>query len=337
MLAISFASMYPDWLYPGDDNSQPAKLPNDSEGIIYRIRAGNPTSWRAAVQLTDDFGAQAVVIPWWTVFWGPMSLYLTRSLRRRGIPVIFLCHNIVDHEAREWKRWLTGRVLGAGQAFVTHTEHNRANLLKLVPDANIAVYPHPDYDDFPEPGDIPERRAALELLFFGYVRHYKGLDLLISALGLLNDGELDFHLRIAGEVWGDEAVLRDQIAKLGLEHRVTLIPKYVDDQHAADFMTACDAVVLPYRKASGSGVAALALHYDTPVLASRVGGLAETVIDGETGRLVPPNDIGALADAIRSLTQPKDWSRLIATHKGKATWDGLSAAVIKQIDQTSAD
>jgi glycosyltransferase involved in cell wall biosynthesis len=109
------------------------------------------------------------------------------------------------------------------------------------------------------------------------------------------------------------------------------VPRYVDDQQAAGMFTLADALVLPYREASGSGVAALALHYHTPVVASRVGGLAESIIEGETGMLVPPGDPAALATAIQRLQQSRDWPALIAKHQQAATWQGLAAAIEQSI------
>ena len=332
LLTISFASMYPNWLYPGPGNEAPADLSaaaNPQSATRFLIDGVSPRSWRKVVDAIDEFKPEAVVLPWWTVFWAPFCIYTVRTLRRRGIATVFLCHNVSDHESAWWKQRLAAMALAHGAAFITHTNAARDRLLALLPSAAVSVYPHPCYQHFPPPLRVPARRARLELLFFGYVRHYKGVDLLIEALGCLS--ELDFHLHIAGEFWINPAALRDRIEQLGLNDRITLTPRYVDDQEAAGLFTLADALVLPYREASGSGVAALALHYHTPVIASRVGGLAEAIVDGETGFLVPPGDPAALASGILRLLQARDWRQLIDAHRQTASWEGLAAAIDRSI------
>ena len=329
VLAISFAAMYPAWLYPG----QAPNLPQDSGEHLpparFLIRGDAPRTWRQAVEAISKFQAQAVVIPWWTVFWSPFCLYTAWALKRRGIPTLFLCHNITDHDSRWWKRQLARWTLARGSGFLTHTDQDRCQLIDFLPSAAVTVYPHPCYQQFPVADRVPRRSAKLELLFFGYVRPYKGIDLLIDALALLPN--LDFHLCIAGELWIDPNRLEQRMKRIGIRDRVTLIPRYVDDQETAGLMTAADAVILPYRKASGSGVAALALHYNTPVVATRVGGLAESVVEAETGYLVPPDDPQALAAGIARLLEPRDWTALIEAHKNTATWGGLAGAVTQSI------
>lgn len=329
VLAISFASMYPSWLYPGQAISIPLERCDRGGNLQFILRGDAPRTWRKAVEVISDFQPDAIVLPWWTVFWAPLCLYVSRALERRGFPVLYICHNVVDHDAHRWKRWVARLALARGAGFLTHTEQNRRQLIELLPSARVTVYPHPLYGHLPVAGQVPQRRAALELLFFGYVRPYKGVDLLIEALGLLP--EVDFHLCIAGEFWIDRAILERKTKRLGISDRVTMIPHYVADEEAAGLMSTADAVVLPYRQASGSGVAALALHYDTPVVATRVGGLAETVIDGETGYLVDPGNSQLLAAGIKRLLSAKDWASSIAPHKETASWAGMAAAVAQVV------
>ena len=321
--------MYPIWLYPGPPTTITPNTQGSPSASRFLLQSTNPRTWREAVDTIADFKAEAAIVPWWTVFWTPFCMYTVRALKRRGIPTLFLCHNIADHETAWWKQRLARLALVGGSAFITHTEQDRCRLKALLPAATVVVHPHPRYQHFPPPVRVPRRRAALELLFFGYIRPYKGVDLLIEALG--HCPELDFHLHIAGEFWVDQAPLQHRIKQLGIADRVTLTPRYVDDQEAAELITAADALVLPYREATGSGVAALALHYHTPVIATRVGGLAETIVDGETGYLVSPGDPAELASGILRLLQPRDWNKLIAAHQQAATWDGLAAAVIQSI------
>ncbi|MGD2081735.1 MAG: glycosyltransferase [Chromatiales bacterium] len=329
VLAVSYSAMYPAWLYPGQAAPPGSRAAAEDADVTWVVNGSDPRTWREAVGAITDWQPQAVIMPWWTVYWAPLSIYTARALARRGIPTHFLCHNVFDHDARWWTKRLARKALAQAAGFITHTEQNGHRLRDLFPSTPVEVFPHPSYQHFPKPDRVPQREAGLELLFFGYVRRYKGLDLLIEALGMLPD--LDFHLEIAGEPWIDRQPLVERMRQLGILERVTATQRYVEDREAAGLITRADAVILPYRQASGSGVAALALHYDKPVIATRVGGLAEYVVDGETGYLVAPGDASALAGGIAQLARPRDWRRSIAPHKRALTWQGLAAAVVRSI------
>ena len=196
---------------------------------------------------------------------------------------------------------------------------------KLAPSAEIAVYPHPVFNQYPAPQKTLPRRAPLELLFFGFVRPYKGLDVLVEAMHLLKGG--DVFLTVAGEWWSKDSELRRSIAEAG---HIELIDRYVSEHEAADLFARAGAVVLPYRAATASGIVSLAYHYGKPVIASRVGGLPDVVADGATGRLVPPGDPRALAGAIREfLDRPPASGEGIEAMKRRMTWDGLASCALK--------
>ena len=142
-----------------------------------------------------------------------------------------------------------------------------------MPETPIEVSAHPVYDDYPEPRGTLAREAGLELLFFGLIRPYKGLDLALEALAA--SGRDDVRLSVVGEFWEGRDQIDALIARLALEDRVTLVPRYVTDAEAAEYFSRSDALVAPYRSATGSGVVALAQWYARPVIASDVPGLAE--------------------------------------------------------------
>lgn len=325
---LSFSRQYPARLFPGASDRDPAYAGHQEPGVEYLLDSLDPRSWRATVRRCTEHEPRAVVIPWWTFYWAPCFGYLARALGRAGLPVVFLCHNVVDHETTAWKRLLSLAVLRAGAGFVTHSQAEADRLRSVLPAARVLVHPHPAYDHFPEPeGELP-RRAPLELLFFGFVRPYKGLDLLIDALGRLT--RTDFHLTVVGEFWGGRAETEAAVRRLGLEGRVELVPRYVPEAEAARYFARADAVVLPYRGATGSGVIPLAYRYGRPVIATRTGGLPECVEDARTGFLVAPDDAAALAavlerlrpDALRRMGP--DVSRLRET----MTWAGMAVAVV---------
>lgn len=331
LLVISMTRQYPRWLFPGQSDVDPDGQRIETSHIRYLIDSLNPLTWERAFRALAEHGPRAVIIPWWTVYWAPCVLYLARRLKRAGIPVQFLCHNVVDHEAAGWKRLLTRAVLRQGSAFLAQSNGERELLQGLVPGRQVAVHPHPIFTQFPQPArDLP-RRAGREFLFFGLVRPYKGLDILLRALAVMEDQ--DVMLTVAGEFWQPLPPILALIDELGISSRVELIPHYIGEQDAAALFHRADAVVMPYRSASGSGVLGLAYHYRKPVIASRISGLSELVLEGVTGDLVAPETAEALADALMGMTagRARSMSPGIAEYAKHLSWDSLADMVLSQI------
>jgi glycosyltransferase involved in cell wall biosynthesis len=203
-----------------------------------------------------------------------------------------------------------------------------ANLRRLIPEAEVRIHPHPIYDQFPASKEALSKRGSLELLFYGFVRPYKGLDILIEAMAQTAD---DVFLTIAGEFWEGEEQIRERIKTLELVDRIDLRPRYHTDQETAELFARCDVAVLPYRSATGSGVVPVAYHYDKPVIVSRVGGLPDVVHDGETGTLVEPGDVDALVDAINNMTRVAAAAMVPAIQKLKysMTWTSMAATIVE--------
>ncbi|MGB8273750.1 MAG: glycosyltransferase [Alphaproteobacteria bacterium] len=329
LLVISFSRQYPLWLFPGESDRDPTQAPFAAADTRFLIDSLNPMTWRKAAAAIRDHGADLVILPWWTVFWAPCFAYLARRCRKAGIPVRLLCHNVVDHEAAAWKSLLSRAVLSQASSFLVHTRNDERRLKALFPGVPVIVHPHPVYSQFPPPAAGLPRRAGFELLFFGLVRPYKGLDILIEAMGRLADR--DVHLTVVGEFWSGRAEAEARIRALGLEDRVELVPRYVTDQEAAAYFARADAVVLPYRSATGSGVVSLAYRYDKPVIVTRVGGLPDAVEEGETGLIVPPESPAALAEAISRMTSERAAAMAPAIGRLKATmtWEALAEASLR--------
>jgi glycosyltransferase involved in cell wall biosynthesis len=324
---LSFRRLYPKWLFPGQSERDPGYEGHIEARTEYILDSLNPLTWWRTVRRVKQIQPEFVLIPWWTFFLGPLFSYLTWSLKRSGINVVFVCHNVQDHEAAAWKHALTRLVLKQGRRFVVHTRVEADRLKELIPGAVVAVHPHPIYDQFPEPVHQLPRRARVELLFYGFVRPYKGLDVLIEAMGLLKGA--DVFLTIAGEFWQGEQETRERIAGLGIEDQVEIIARYVSDEETADLFSRANVVVLPYRSATGSGVIPIAYHYRKPVIATRVGGLPDVVVEGMTGWLTEPQP-EALRDAIQAIDldgiagMEEHIARLVTT----LTWSDLTETVM---------
>lgn len=327
---ISFSRQYPAWLFPGESDRDPDYEGHKEPGVVYLIDSINPFTWHRAVKSVMSFRPELVVIPWWTIFWAPCFGYIATVLRRNGIKIVFFCHNVVEHETAAWKTWLSKAVLSNGVHFVAHTREDESNLMRLLPGATVAVQAHPIYDHFPKPEHTLPRRRGLELLFYGFVRPYKGLDTLIEAMGWLK-GE-DIQLTIAGEFWAGEEDARARISELGIEEQVEIRARYHSDQDTAELFARADVVVLPYKSATGSGVVPIAYHYKKPVVVTRVGGLPDVVVEGRTGHIVPADAPEVLAQVISTLT-PEACQNMragIQEMNGRLSWEKLATTLLQK-------
>lgn len=330
---ISFSCLYPRWLYPGRFQTEESGL-SLTPPVEFILDSANPFTWRRVAALVEAQSPSCVIIPWWTFFLAPCLSFMARRLIRQGIPVVFFCHNVVDHEAAIWKRMLAKAVLRHGAGFVVQTHDEEAKLRNLLGDIEVLYHPHPVYDQFPPARYLLPRRARVELLFYGFIRPYKGLDILLDAMAGLSD--LDVRLTIAGEPWGEhENSWRKRISDAGLEDKLEFVPRYLSDEESAEYFARADAVVLPYRSATGTGVVAAAYHYRKPVIASAVGGLKDVVIEGETGFLVPSADADALRNAIRRFTAEGIPGAAVNIGKliEKMTWTNLAERLLDTVQR----
>jgi glycosyltransferase involved in cell wall biosynthesis len=327
LLSLSFRRLYPQFLYPGRDARNAEWLGHHETGVSYVLDPLVPHTWQEASAMCWRHCTHTAILSWWTIFLVPAWEFLARYLHRRRIQVLFLCHNVVDHEASLWKEWLSRRLLRQGDLFFATNRRDSDLLRQMMPQARISFYPHPLYRQFPPAVHILPRKARLELLFYGFVRHYKGLDVLAQAMTLLRNE--DVHLTIAGEWWSEMPLCR-QLQNGELKHKVSIVARYVTAAETAELFARADVVVLPYRSGSGSGVIAQAYHYRKPVIATTVGGLPDTVREGVSGFLVEPENPQVLAAAIRRFLQtpPPDFGQGIAALAATMTWEGLAGHLL---------
>lgn len=313
VLLISFSRQYPQWLFPGKSDKDPSQKPLEVTDARYWLDSMNPVTWLVVVSRIREFSPDAVILQWWVPFWALAWMSIVWLIQRFPTSkVVFICHNVVPHEAGWFDRFLARRVLGLGDDNIVHSERDRVRLLDLLPGAQVHVAHHPTYSVFAESAPTASQaRRELRLdndtpviLFFGFVRPYKGLRYLIEALPLVLE-KLDVHLLIAGEFWDGEQPYREQIQLLRLEEHVTVVNQYVPNEQIGTYFAVADLVVLPYVDATQSGIVQMAFGFGVPVLSTTVGGLGEAVHDGVTGLLVRPRDSQALALAIQRYFQDK--------------------------------
>lgn len=325
LLTVSYSSLYPRWLYPGASDREPGAEGHREPGVWYGLGSLNPITWIVALRRILAHGPACVILVWWTAFLAPALTFVARGLARNRVPVVIFCQNVMDHERSPVKRWLARRLLRLGSAFVVQSSASADELRTVVPGARVEMCPHPVFQDIPPATRPLPRRARIELLFFGLVRSYKGLDVLADAMSRL--GDEDVFLTVAGEWWMKDDALRERLLASG---RVEILDRYIPLDEAAALFERADAVVLPYREASGSGVIPFAYRLGRPVIASRAGGLPDAVEDGVSGMLVPVGDAAALAAAVRRLPAEgpalREGVRAVSLKMG---WDGLVEKVLR--------
>lgn len=330
----AFRNPFPKWLYPGTHQGDLKQHKDCLPDVNYDLSYAWPGAWPRMTRRIVAFRPDAVVIPWWTFFFAPHVRQLSTRLHKHGIPTVFLCHNLFDHEGARWKQWISRKALSTATAFVFHSPEEARIAKSLYPETPSLVSPHPIYDHFPLSGHRTAPGERLELLFFGLVRPYKGLEDLIEAIELIGDRSI--RLTVAGEWWAHQDSLKERCRNLEAEGRVRLIDRYLSDAEAAAAFQDCDAVILPYRRATNSGVLAHALQARKPVIVTKTGALPEMVTDGNSGLVVPPQSPRSLQDAIHQLGEMieagHDFQPAIERQCAELGWDVFAKRLVTFLD-----
>jgi len=228
--------------------------------------------------------------------------------RNTAIPIVYICHNVMPHDGGGiLDRRLAITVLRQGDAFIVHSEQDLHRLHALLPTAKVAMSHIPTYAELAAKSNLADQdelRTKLNLptdrpilLFFGFVRPYKGLEYLIQALPLVL-AEQPVHLLVVGEFWSSPEFYERYAQEYNVSDAVTFVNQYVPNEELGPYFDLADVVVLPYTSATQSAVVQLAFGFGKPVITTRVGGLHEVVREGVNGLIVPPQDEAALAGAI---------------------------------------
>ena len=333
VLVISYARQYPGIFFPG-------KTQEDSLGEPYSVEADhlvdsiNPFNWPGVARRIAGFEPDLVLFQWWQPFFGPAFHGISKSLKKLNpVPVIFLCHNLLSHECDSFpfrktaEKFLAKIGFRGADGFLVHSDQLRSSLARYAPEKPTARIFHPLYDFYTEwdKNPVPEEHQDLQILFFGKIRLYKGVEILIEALGRL-DRDIPFRAVFAGECYLPAENFRKRIEALDLVNRVSWIDRYIPNEEIPGLFRSADVLVLPYLSASQSGVIPVAYQFEVPVIVSDVGGLSEVVKQGETGFLVKPGDPGELAEAITRFynLQSRDHLREgIRTFRKKFTWGSV--------------
>lgn len=328
---ITFSRQYPSLLFPGKTQEE-SPGGTDAVPAPQLMDSINPFNWIRVGNLIRKQLPDLLLFKYWLPFFGPCFGTIARRARGNGrTKVICICDNILPHEKRPGDAAFTRYAFRSVDGFLVQSDAVEQELNRFWTGARYRKAPHPLYTIFGEPIGMQEARRSLGitaprvLLFFGYIRKYKGLDILLDAFARL-PREMGVHLVVAGEFYDSEHGYREQIRTLQIQDRVTLRSEYLPNEEVARYFSAADAVVLPYRSATQSGIAQIAYNFGTPVIATDVGGLSEVVLNDRTGLVVPPQDPAALAGALleyyRGGREPV-YRHNVQQEKLKYTWHNL--------------
>ena len=299
---VSFSRQYPVFLFPGKTQFEPGRTSSETPRLLSSL---NPLTWLQTARYIARQAPNAVVIQYWMPFFVPSLGTVARWLRRRGVRVVGVVHNALPHERRPGDRFLSRFFLQSCDGLVVLSEAVEEDIRKLDVWMPVRRAEHPVFDHFGEalPKQEARRRLGLPenapvLLFFGFIRQYKGLHVLLDAMPSVTRHLPDVRLVVAGEFYDDPAPYHAQIRQHGLEDQVLLRPDYIPEGEVAHYFSAADVVVQPYLSATQSGIAQIAFHFGRPLVVTDVGGLAEVVPHEEAGLVVPPSDPEALAAAV---------------------------------------
>ena len=329
--AFTFTCQYPKILFPGKtqyvtERDTPKII--DSEEIL---NTANPLTWGRTARRIAAWKPDVVVMKYWMSYLAPSLGSVARKLRKRGIKVIAVLDNVIPHEARFFDKPFSRWFLRSLSACVAMSRAVLSDKEALAPEVPSILVPHPLYDHFGARLERDESARMLglnpalkTLLYFGLIRDYKGLDLLIEAMSHLDES---YQLLAAGESYGGFERYEQLAAG---NPRIHLQNRYIGDDEVPLYFSAADLCVLPYRSATQSGITAIALHFDLPLAATPVGGLPESI--GEPGVGVMAREVSpeAIAEAIRSYFEGKQQGcrEAITAFKQTATWQHFSEEVV---------
>ncbi|HTN46184.1 MAG TPA: glycosyltransferase [Flavipsychrobacter sp.] len=328
VIIYSFSLQYPSFLFPGKSQftEEPAPEGLNIKSVINSI---NPLNWLQVGNEINRLNPDLIIIRYWMPFFGPcFGTILRRVKKNRHTKVIAIADNVIPHEKRPGDTAFTRYFIKSVDAFITMSREVLNDLKQFT--QKPAVYtPHPLYDNYGETisKDDACNKIGLDpktnyLLFFGFIRKYKGLDLLLEALNEERVRQLGLKLIIAGEFYDGREVYDELIEKYTLQDTVKLFTEFIPNDEVRYYFSAADVVVQPYRTATQSGITQVAYHFEKPMIVTRVGGLAEVVPDGVVGFVAQP-EAASIADAIvRFYKSPIPLlQENILKEKGKYSWD----------------
>ncbi len=336
---MSYSMQYPKILFKKEQRD----YTNDSfrvEDARFEINTANPFNWLHVAAQINRLDPELVIMEWWHPYFAPCYYILAHAIRAK---ILFTCHNVFPHERFPLDRFLTRLVLKQGDSFILHAKAEADELRTIRKDANYLVNVHPTYNAFcfehMSSADARQRLGLDEkervLLFFGFVRPYKGLRHLLNAIRILKESDFGVKLLIVGDFGGAKEEYQSQIKENGIADCTLIHDEYTPDREVEKYFASADLVVLPYESATQSGIVQIAYGFTKPVVVTNVGGLPEVVEDRKTGFIVEPQNPKMLAEAIREYYEECDADELrkhIKEAEYHFSWDRMVESIEKLQD-----
>lgn len=335
----TFTVQYPNFLFPG--KSQYATEPAPANLRIKRmINSVNPFNWWIMGRKIRQMAPDLIITKYWLPFMGPALGTLLRLGKKKTTSVVSILDNVIPHEKRPGDVLFTKYFLKPVDAFIAMSQSVLDDLKLFEPKKPVSLIPHPIYDNY---GPAISKTAAREklqlqqdkkyILFFGFIRQYKGLDLLIQAMA--DERLKDVHLIVAGEFYEDATPYQQLLDKLQLGDRILMHTDFIANDDVKNYFCAADLVVQPYKSATQSGISQIAYHFEKPMVVTRVGGLIEMVPDNIVGFQCSPEpaDIATAIEKFYTGNREADMIDAIRIEKKKYSWDRLAAEIYKLADK----
>jgi D-inositol-3-phosphate glycosyltransferase len=357
---LTFKRQYPKLLFPGKSQEEAGGAEQSTKEQREQLAATdividsiNPITWMKAGTVAAKFQPDLILFKYWIPFFAPAYGVIARIAKRlakkrgqREPRIVFVADNVVPHEKRPGDLALTRYAFAAVDSFIVHSDAVERELIRVHPAAKFIKLPHGIFETFGESMSKEDARRALGLpqdapviLFFGFIRKYKGLDILLQAAPKLIEQMPDLKIVVAGEFYGNEAEHMSLIASLGIpEKNLLLATDYIPNDQVVKYFSAANVVVLPYRSATQSGIVPIAYQFDRPVIVTDVGGLRESVIDGVSGLIAPEATPEAIVQQVLRFFDQNLEAKLVAgvqQEKKKYSWDTFAEG-IEQIMASAA-
>jgi len=338
---LSFSRQYPNFLFPGKTQKDISLKPFKAESLAI-IDSLNPLSWIRAIKEIRNFKPDITIFQWWTPFFAPCYSFISFFIRK-ATKIVYIIHDLIPPEKSLTDNLFSKIAFLNTSWFILHSKKDENGLRLIKKNAKVKVIPHPSYSVFKEiysnngnrnlRPSLGFKSTDKLILFFGYVREYKGLKYLIKAMPKILSEIKDCYLLIVGEFYEDENKYRRLIEENGLSENIVIVNRYIANEEVGDYFISSDVVVLPYIQISQSGVIQIAYGFKKPVISTKIGGVPDVVWDGITGILVPPKDEEALARGVIKYFKEKDpkiFEKNITSEIDKFSWNRL-AEVVEEI------
>ncbi len=338
--AFTFRTLYPNFLFPGKTQYVTDKDPAIVIEPNRVLSSVNPFSYIGTAKKINDYSPDILIVAYWMSFLAPALTSVCRLINKKT-KVVSLIHNAIPHEKRFFDKFLAKIFFKSCDAHIVLSEPVKYDLLKLVPNAKVMLSPHPIYDQY---GDKLDKESACKtldislnkktLLFFGLIREYKGLDILIEAMDELDE---TYQLIIAGESYDDFSKYQKLIDRSPLKSNIKVLEQYIPDNMVTTLFSASDVLVLPYRSATQSGVIAIAYYFELPMIATNVGALGDTILFSGTGIVTDDITPEALSMSIKSYFKDSskqiEFLENIKSEKKRLSWEVFTQALNSFIDK----